>query len=219
LSSERREELQREWALSPDAPVVVFGSTHPGEEELAIKAFLELRRELPDLTMVVCPRHPERFQDVWRLCREGLGDEEFSLGRASEPETLTDGAVDFLLLDKMGVLSEAYGLGALAVMGGSFAPIGGHNLMEPAAHGVPVVCGPHMKAQRELVRLMSEADAFVQASAEDLAPSLARLLKDAAERGALSQRCLRAAEAHRGASRRCFEEIDRRELLSFALEN
>jgi 3-deoxy-D-manno-octulosonic-acid transferase len=214
LDPARRAALQAEWGLPPGEPAIVFGSTHAGEEALALDAFLELRAKVvPGLRVIVCPRHPERFEAAWRLCRERLG-EGFRLGRASDPATLAQGPVDFLLLDRMGVLGEAYGLGALAVMGGSFAPIGGHNLMEPAARGTPVLCGPHMKAQRELVRLMDEAGAFAQVRPEELNAALGRLLRDAQEREALAAKGLAAAASHKGAARRGFDELERRGFLA-----
>lgn len=212
LADERRAALLKEWALPADAPAIIFGSTHPTEEELALDSWRTLRAEHPALRLIICPRHPERFGAVARLCRERLG-EGFRLGRASEPESFQHGPVDVLLLDKMGVLGEAYGLATLAVMGGSFAPIGGHNLLEPAPHGVPMICGPCMKAQRELVRLAQEGGAFVQVQPEELAPTLGRLLRDANERADLSRRCREIVLAHRGAAKRGFEEAQRRRLL------
>src|SRR5690606_6723750 len=121
------------------------------------EALRAVRARHPDVGLLMCPRHPDRFDEVVERTRA----DGWRTGRASEsvgsPDR-TDGA-EVVVLDRMGVLARAYGAGEVAIVGGSFCEVGGHNVLEAAAHGVPVVYGPRMHSQRELQRLMSEGGA------------------------------------------------------------
>lgn len=131
-------QLRRAWHLG-ERPVLIAASTHPGEEELALQAFARLRAAQPAALLLLVPRHPERAGALaarcrdagWNLCRRSSGD-------------AVDPAVDLLLVDTVGELLLFYGLADIAVVGGSFAGHGGHNPLEPAAWGLPVLCGPSM---------------------------------------------------------------------------
>ena len=120
-----------DWIPDGD-PVLVAGSTHPGEEAVVLDAW----QALPGWRLVLAPRHPQRFEEVAGLL-EARG---IPFARHSSP---VPGAWRVLLLDTMGDLKAAYAAAALAFVGGSLAPVGGHNVLEPAAAGVPVVVGPH----------------------------------------------------------------------------
>ena len=117
-------------------PVWVAGSTHPGEERLCVEVFQRVRRDFPDLSLVLAPRHLDRLDEVERL----LG-EHFVL-RSALGE-VWNGSPAVLLVDTLGELAGFYGAAAVAFVGGTLEPIGGHNLREPAQVGVPVLFGPH----------------------------------------------------------------------------
>jgi 3-deoxy-D-manno-octulosonic-acid transferase len=134
----KREEM--DWLKYLGSPVVVVGSTHQGEDVHIVRMFMGLREEFPRLTMVLAPRHPERFDDVEALIR-AEGAPCVRRSRLSEAQR-GEGAV--ILLDTVGELSTVYRAADVAVMGGSFVRHGGQNPLEPAAWGKPVVCGPHM---------------------------------------------------------------------------
>lgn len=201
LTADERAALARDFGMG-DGRWIVAGSTHPGEETLLLDALAEVRRTHATARLLLCPRHPERFDEVARLVRE----RGWTGARASEGG---HPAADVIVLDRMGVLARAYGLGEIVVGGGSFTPIGGHNLLEAAAHGLPVVFGPHMHAQREIMRLMREQNAGVQTAPEALAGELTRLLGDAPARAEQARRGLRVVESNRGSAARGVAAIAR----------
>ncbi len=184
--------------IPTDAPVIVAGSTHPGEEEIVLNAWTAVRGRIPDCRLILAPRHPERFDAVARLLRErGIRFSRFTSPDASNPEAV--------LVDTIGVLARLYGLGRVAVMCGTFVPIGGHNLLEAAVHGIPVVYGPHMHKQPELMRLFGPTEGGIQIQAAELSAVLERLLTDEGERSRRGAAALKAASLSRGSARRTVE--------------
>lgn len=131
-------------------PVWVAASTHEGEEEIILAAFAQLKQEFSDLLLVLVPRHPERFPEVFELCKEANDytqepstETDFVIARRSLDEPIQQ-TTDILLGDTIGELLLFYALSDLALVGGSLVPIGGHNLIEPAALGKPIITGQHM---------------------------------------------------------------------------
>ncbi|PXX96612.1 lipid IV(A) 3-deoxy-D-manno-octulosonic acid transferase [Halomonas sp. LBP4] len=178
-----------------ERPVWVAGSTHPGEDEQLLAAHARLRETLPSALLVLVPRHPRRFDAVAALCRE----QGLALARRSRDEwPAADTAV--YLGDTMGELLALYGAGDLAFVGGSLAPIGGHNLLEPAAMGVPVLTGPGLANFEDVAEVLREAGALVEvADGEALAGTLVRLLADRSECRRLADAGRRVVAANRGA--------------------
>jgi 3-deoxy-D-manno-octulosonic-acid transferase len=205
LDEEQRQALAGKLGLPWPARIIVAGSTHPGEEEIMLRALAQLSAAQPDLNLALVPRHPERFAEVWELVlKSGLGGRRTSDGATAGPQPAR-----VHLVDQMGVLTQLYGLAEVAVVAGSFVPgIGGHNILEPAAHGVPVVYGPYMKSQPDMVRIMAEWDADGQVTAEGLVKALGVLLDlpaMAAERGESARA---AYLANRGAAARSMQVIE-----------
>lgn len=130
--------LRREWGA--ERPVWVAGSTHAGEEEPILDVFARVRRHCPDCLLVLAPRHPQRCAALAaRLRRRGLRLVLRSSGDRC------DGDTALLLADTLGELPLFYAAADVAFVGGSLVPAGGHNLLEPAAAGIPLVCGPHIE--------------------------------------------------------------------------
>lgn len=119
---------------------MIAASTHRGEERQILTAYGKLRGTHPDLLLVLVPRHPERFSGVTRLCRRA----RYQVVRRTEQHGALDSGVNILVGDTMGELQKLYVASDLAFVGGSLVPIGGHNLLEACAVGVPVIFGPHM---------------------------------------------------------------------------
>jgi 3-deoxy-D-manno-octulosonic-acid transferase len=191
-----------QWGALLRGPVVVAGSTHRGEEAMIISAYESLKAEFEDLNLIIAPRHPERFDEVEGLLREGrvpyvrrsnLGDSPIS-GKA-------------VLLDTMGELSAVYSLGDVAVMGGSFIEHGGQNPLEPAYWGKPVVCGPHME-NFPFVREFYEAVAAVEASEGNLPAVLRDLLSSPERRGAIGAAAADLLRKNSGAVKRAIEVVE-----------
>ncbi|MEO8377229.1 MAG: 3-deoxy-D-manno-octulosonic acid transferase, partial [Candidatus Sumerlaeota bacterium] len=170
LSPAERSALRESWGIAPEAFVIVAGSTHDTEERLIYSAFAELKKRVPTARLVIAPRHPERFDAVLNDLKSAGANTE-QLYRPA----LTAGSADVLILNSMGVLSKAFGGADAALLGGSWKAIGGHNLLEPAAHGLPVVHGPHMHEQKEIMQIMRNGTASIEASDQKLAALLIRL--------------------------------------------
>ncbi|CAL1241648.1 3-deoxy-D-manno-octulosonic acid transferase [Candidatus Methylocalor cossyra] len=182
-------------------PVWIAGSTHPGEEQAILTAFAAIRRDLPEALLILAPRHPERTPEVQALCT-GAG---FAVRRRSEARS---GDADVFLLDTVGELRGFYGSADVAFVGGSLVARGGHNVLEPAAAGVPVLFGPHVFNFAEIARqLVASGGAIPVRDATELAHWTARLLAEPERRTELGAKGRRFVEENRGALARVSELI------------
>jgi len=188
------------------APLLVAGSTHPGEEAGAVEAFLRIRRAGLEAALVLAPRHPERFAAVGRW----LASQPLVWRRRSDPAATPLAGGEVLLLDSMGELSSVYGRCRSAFVGGSWTPgVGGHNVLEPAFAGRPLSFGPHTANARVAVRILVEAGAGqVVVDAEALAGAWLRDLRAPSEAAARGAAGCRALAAHEGAARRSADRIE-----------
>ena len=189
------EELRNSFSRSGARPVLVCGSTVEGEEALLIDAFKQVLSGLPAAVMLLAPRHPQRFDEVAEL----LGRSGVLFHRRSEwnGETL-QGRV--LLVDSIGELSSLYALADVAFVGGSLVPRGGHNIIEPAQHGVAIVVGPHTENFRDIVALFQSRDAVRVVNADELPAEFLRLLQNDSQRTALGQRAAETLRTQMGAT-------------------
>jgi 3-deoxy-D-manno-octulosonic-acid transferase len=201
-----REFTRAMLGIPEDAVVMVAGSTHEGEEEEAIKAYRHLRESFPDTFLIIAPRHPERFKQVEELIKkEGL---RYTLKSAFKGETLP--APGVMLLDTMGELAGVYAVGDINFVGGSWTPVGGHNVLEPAAFGKPVFFGPHMHNFNEISRILKESGAGIEVrDGAHLAEEGGLLLKDPARMRALGIAARDALMKNRGALIKNVELIER----------
>lgn len=153
-------------------PLIVAGSTVEGEEPLILVAFGEVLKAHPQAGLILAPRHRERFDSVAKQ----LSDSEFAYVRRSEwgQQPLEPGSV--LLLDSIGELASLYALATVAFVGGSLVPRGGHNILEPAQHGVPIVIGPHYENFRDIITIFRRADAVSVVEAEKLGAEFLRMV-------------------------------------------
>jgi 3-deoxy-D-manno-octulosonic-acid transferase len=131
----------------PACTLIVAGSTHEGEEEGIIRGFAAYKKHNPNAKLLVVPRHPERFEKVYGLIQKIAP--VMSLSRWSESQELVN---DITLIDAMGELNNLYAISDIAILGGAFAPIGGHNPLEPAHFGCKIITGEHIFSQRELFK-------------------------------------------------------------------
>jgi 3-deoxy-D-manno-octulosonic-acid transferase len=164
-----------EWTERIRGPVVAAGSTYEGEEDLITSVYTELRKEFPDLNLILAPRHPERFRNVEAMLKsKGVSFVKRSDldGERPEAQTLTG---TIILLDTIGELSAIYGISDMAIIGKSFRGSGGQNPLEPAYWGKPVICGPHME-NFPVIRDFFKAGAAVEANENNLYAKLKGLL-------------------------------------------
>ena len=137
----------------PDGEVIVAASTHEGEEKAIVEAFVDYRRD-NDAKLIVVPRHPERFESVWKLLGEVASQKGLSVSRWSEVHNFKS---DMVLIDAMGELNNIYAISDVAVLGGAFKEdVGGHNPLEPAHFGCKIITGKHAFMQRELFKYVKE---------------------------------------------------------------
>ena len=173
-------------------PVVVAGSTHRGEEEILLDVLPELRRLHPELLVILAPRHPERFSEVEHLLRE----RKLRYRKRSDMNDLQSDDDGVLLLDTLGELPRFYGCAGVAFVGGSLVPAGGHNLMEPARWGKPVLFGPHQFNIAETAREMLEQGGGVEVhDGQELFREIADLLSNPARASAMGRRARHVVDA------------------------
>jgi 3-deoxy-D-manno-octulosonic-acid transferase len=209
--SERKNPEGSSLEESPDREplFLTVASTHRGEDPLALEMFREIRKTVPSLVLVLVPRHPERFQEVWDL----IGESGFRRSRRTQLENeLKDPSFalpEVILGDSMQELYLYFGMADLTLMGGSLIDIGGHNPLEPAALGVPVVTGPFIRNFRKIFQEMAAKKASRVIPNETLARDLAALLRDPEELKKLGLAAREFIDENRGALQKTLEEINR----------
>ena len=201
-------EIRDRFGLNDGRPLIVAASTHDPEEGIVIQAFRNVRQAHPSARLLIAPRHPERFEEVAHL----LSNSGFSSGRRSATCSAADVRADVILLDSIGELRAVYPLAAVAFVGGSIAPHGGHSVIEPGAQGVCTVTGPHTQNFAAVTQALLAEDALIllretDAPATELARVLTELLSDASSRRGIAERAKDVCARNRGATDRTIELI------------
>lgn len=198
------ESLRKSMSASDAGPVLICGSTVEGEEPLLLKAFENVLVPHPRAVMILAPRRPERFPAVAAL----LEHMSIRFWRRSEwkGEALSGGV---FLLDTIGELGALYALADVAFVGGSLLPHGGHNILEPAQHGVATVVGNHTENFRDIVSLFRSRGAVRIVGPAELPLVLLELLANDAERRALGQRAAETMRSQIGATARTASELEK----------
>jgi 3-deoxy-D-manno-octulosonic-acid transferase len=189
--------LRASFTDSGAGPILVCGSTLEDEEGALLSAFSSILAQHPAAVMVLAPRHPERFAEVAALV-EKLN---FRMWRRSlwNGESLAGGV---FLLDSIGELAALYSLATVAFVGGSLVPRGGHNILEPALHGVPIVTGNHYENFRDVVNFFAGRNAVRIVGLAELPLVFIELIENADARATLGRNALAALESQRGATAR-----------------
>jgi 3-deoxy-D-manno-octulosonic-acid transferase len=191
-----RERVLRFFRLSPHRTVIVAGSTFRGEEAAVLRAFARVKSTMPGAIVVLAPRQPERFGEVERLAR----DAGFVTIRRSELPIDAEPRADVVVLDSIGELAQLYQLATAVFVGGSLVDQGGHNILEPAIFGKPVVFGPNMQNFKEIADTFLANDAAVQVQSDrELEEALLLLVTDPVRRARLGAAARALVEANRGA--------------------
>lgn len=193
--------LKAKLGIQPTDRVVVVGSTHAQEEDWILNALIPLWKKIPELKVLIVPRHPERFNEVAHLFQEKV----LSFRRFSERKK---GEYPLILIDAMGILNQCFQIADLAIIGGSFVShVGGHNIFEPVLYNVPVLFGPHMQSQPDLTELILAAGAGKQVPIEKLTATVLEFLQDSALHRQHSEACRHLTNSVHGSTKRTFEYI------------
>jgi 3-deoxy-D-manno-octulosonic-acid transferase len=196
-----------------DRKIFVAASTHKGEEEKILAAFNKILQQMPTALLVLVPRHLERFDEVFVLCQKsGLATARFS--------HLNDAAIEestqIVLGDVMGKLLFFYAASDIAFVGGSFVPIGGHNLLEPAALGIAILTGPSIENCKETVAMLLQANAAIVVNNElELALQVIKLMQDDDLRNQYGKNAAEVVQQNRGVTEKTLGVIN--DLLSMVL--
>ena len=191
-----RERVLRFFRVSSHRTVVVAGSTMRGEETAVLQAFRKIKATQTHAIAIIAARQPERFGEVERLSREG----GFVTIRRSELPIDAEPRADVVVLDTIGELAQLYQLATVVFVGGSLADHGGHNILEPAIFGKPIIFGPHMQNFREIAEVFVLNDAAIQVHTErELDDAILSLVRDPVQRARLGAAARALVEANRGA--------------------
>jgi 3-deoxy-D-manno-octulosonic-acid transferase len=196
LHARSRDRVLRYFRVPSSRPVIVAGSTMKGEESVILRAFRRVRTALPNALLVIAPRHPERFGEVEQLVRS----EGWKTAKRTDLAIDSEPRVDVVVLDTIGELATVYQIGTVVFVGGSLVATGGHNVLEPAVFGKPIIFGPHMENFAEIAEAFVSNGAGVQlASEQQLDETFLSLMSDPVRRARLGAAARALVEANRGA--------------------
>jgi 3-deoxy-D-manno-octulosonic-acid transferase len=206
LNSGERGTLQKELALINSHPLIVAGSTHKGEEEILFNSFCTVKESLPQAALIIAPREIMRTNEILELAQK-YG---FSVIKRTDAckEDFAACDVDVVILDTIGELGKIYGLGDIIYVGGSLVSHGGHNILEPAAHGKPILVGPNMFNFKDTYALFSERKACITVyDRQSLTEQMLRLLTNPEICQSMSQETLSIIKENKGASKRTLAHL------------
>jgi 3-deoxy-D-manno-octulosonic-acid transferase len=203
ISADAQANLRKKLAISANDLVIVGGSTHEGEESMLITAIAALSENSKPLRLIIVPRHPERFNRAAQLIEAaGYRPRRFSKGEFFEEKR------DIYLLDAIGHLSDFYSIANVAFVGGTIAPIGGHNIAEPYAYGVAVICGPHIEKTREVAKALLAVNAISIVTEKEFVGELSHLLSHSEKRQEMGARGFNWLKQSQGAVVRTLAMIE-----------
>ena len=191
-----RTRVLRYFRINANRPVMIAASTLKGEEDPVLETFQRVRATLTNALLIIAPRKPERFDEVERLARRG----GWNVARRSELRVDSEPRHDVVVLDTIGELAQLYQVATAVFVGGSLVDAGGHNILEPAVFGKPIVFGPHMQNFAEIAATFLESGAAIQVqTGRELATVMLELLNDPIRRASLGAAARALVEANRGA--------------------
>lgn len=199
LPATQLEAWRHELGINQSDPVLVVGSSHHPEEMQLLKVFSSIWPKIPRLKVILVPRHPERFNEVAGILQKS----NIKFRRLSQKGRGGNKDVPVILIDAMGLLRKCYQLADVALVAGSYLQrVGGHNILEPSWYGVPVLFGPCMSSQPDLVELVKEYNAGLQVTMEELPQTILELFNDSSHRKNLGENGLRLAGDVHGATKK-----------------
>ena len=198
VTLEQQQILCTQLGLEHAFPVLVAGSTHKGEEEILLSALKQVRKSFPKIKLVIAPRDTLRVEEIASLATS-FG---FMAVRRTVLQKSHSEDHDIVLLDTIGELGKIYSIGTVIYVGGSLVPTGGHNILEPAAHGKPILIGPHMFNFKDTYALFSKREACITVDAANLADKILYILNNEQVRLHMEKETLAIIDENRGAARK-----------------
>ncbi len=200
-----RDQLKKRLGIADKYMVIIGGSIRSGEEQVLLRVFTKLKSEKDNLLFLLAPRHLDKLQEVERT----LSGMKLSFVRRSQLDgNIRSDQPDVILLDTMGELAGLYALADVAFVGGSLVPVGGHNLLEPASYGVPVIFGPYMDHFKEEASILIDSGGGIQIkNEEELVQKLSGLIEDKEKRLKLGASAKAAIGKETGVSKRTTDMI------------
>jgi tetraacyldisaccharide 4'-kinase len=205
VTEEDKERFLLEMGIKGSSPLIVAGSTHPGEENAVIDAFAVIKKEFPRACLIIAPRKPGRLNEIQSIARE----HGFVCGRRSEllkqhPEKRA--FFPIILIDTIGELGRIYAVGDVVFVGGSLIRHGGHNVLEPAAHGKPIIVGPNMFNFKDSYSLLTNRGGCLTVSGQaELTEALLNILRDGNLRERMGRASYAIIEENRGAAEKSID--------------
>lgn len=183
--------------------VWLIASTHEGEENVFLELYPQLKLQIPELLLMIVPRHPERFELVKQMAeKQSLNYCMRSGGQPCSEE------IDVYIADTMGELKLLYGTADICFVGGSMVPVGGHNILEPAAMNVPIMFGPYMVNFKQISQNILDLDAAVQClDQQDIVDQVLKLYSDKQSRTEMASKAKRFVDSNQGATKKVAELI------------
>lgn len=205
LPADQLKAWREELCISPKDQVLVIGSSHSPEEVQFLEVLSNVWKVVPDLKVLIVPRHPERFNEVAGILQKN----SINFRRLSQ-NTPPKLPVSVILIDAMGLLRKCYQLADVAIVAGSYtARVGGHNILEPSWFGIPVIFGPYMQSQPDLVDLVKEYQAGMQVDLQNLQSELIGFFQDQKKRKAFGSGGLRLVSDVHGATEKTFRVMQK----------
>ncbi len=199
VTDEQRAKILSDMGLTDATEIFLAGSTHRGEENFVLKAFKAIRENHPKARLVIAPRELLRTREVVALCKAA----GFTVGTRTELQKRPPNNEDIIILDTIGELGQVYSVGDVIYVGGSLVSHGGHNILEPAAHGKAIIVGHHMENFKDLHALFKNRNACVTVNdVDELAAQVKKLFDEPGERRRLEQETISIVHENRGASRK-----------------
>ena len=202
LGSDEKKELKAKLGFSDSDVIFTAGSTHKGEEDKILSVFGRLKKDFPELKLIIAPRHPERFKEVEGYIKaSGFGYKTRSLEE--------EGSKDIVLLDTLGELVKIYDLSTVCFVGGTLVDIGGHNLMEPSYFGKPVLYGTYLKSYLYMAEMLESENASIRVEGQrGLEEALRELLKDRSKIGDMGEAGRKVVMSNKGATDKTIELME-----------
>ncbi|MBQ3336026.1 MAG: tetraacyldisaccharide 4'-kinase [Selenomonadaceae bacterium] len=199
VTEAQRKKILSDMGLTDAKEIFLAGSTHRGEETFVLKAFKAIRENHPKARLVIAPRELLRTREVVALCKSA----GFTVGTRTELQKRPPANEDIIILDTIGELGQVYSVGNVIYVGGSLVAHGGHNILEPAAHGKAIIVGHHMENFKDLHALFKNRNACITVNNDDeLAAQAKKLFDEPEERRRLEEETIKIVHENRGASRK-----------------